>query len=768
MPIFMKVKGLAGVWLRYLPLLLIFFSVVLFLLLFQAQEKEQQYQLSIAKYENIAHYLTKMQHSFKQEAYGEVILQQEYGLQAIQETDTYIQENNLVAAGFENWKKQLYELYAPGNISRDIQKNSPQELLNKLSLCQKLHDEMLAYYTAKARQERRFINWSLGFGLLGFAAALILLYVFFTHKLFRPLEKLKHQTAGLMSNNSSSVINPEDFHTLLKPLALNIDCYYKQVNELRLITEQIATGNFQQDTESLKNSGAFAEAIIQMREKLKASAEAEKKRSWSSRGMDDFSRLLRHQHDTDLECLCKKVISALVPFIGANQGGLFLHHEEEQEAALVLKAAFAWGRQKYIKKTYRRGEGLIGQLALDHEMVLLTDVPDNFISIGSGLGHAKPTCIILLPLVANDSFQGVLELASFRCFQQHEINFLQNLSESIAAVLFRLRINEHTEQLLEKANESNMHLRRQEEELRQNTEELISTQEEMLRKETELKSLFHSIDNALLMCELDPDGKEQGSIVNINRKFASFFLLREEECLQRRFFQLMEIPQWEELDYQQLWQELKAGNSSTHECRSRLAEDQWISASFSPVLTSQGTVKKIIMLASDISEKKQAELEFISQAEEIMQQEETLRNFTGELEKLQQELEEQIREMSEEKAKNMAILDGCVDGVVSFNERGQVEFFNASAEEIWKISAAEAKGKKIQSLIPVEIQQKDQELNIYYHKNGQRKELDMRTEVLVQEATGNEVEVLLTLTKVKVNGSYTFTAFAQKVAVELF
>lgn len=758
---------MGGVWLQYFPLCLNLVSVGLLLLVFQALVEKQQIQLTMDRSYNISHCLSEMQRSVNQGAYKEINLQQEYGRWIMQGTNTYIKDKRLIIPAYEHWNKQLNELWASQHISRESSKSFLLELQHKLSLSKQLNEEMLSNFASEVRQKDIYIKWGLGMALLGFTVSVFQMYFFFTQRFYKPLEKLTKQTGNLMDHNNP-VIALEEYHSLIKPLAFNISSYHEQVNRLRLLTEQIGAGNFEQKINSFENSGAFGEILLKMREKLQANAEEEKKRAWSSKGMDDFSRVLRHQHDTDQENLCKKIISSLVPYIGANQGGIFLHEGEGEEAVLELKAAYAWGRQKYIKKTYNRGEGLIGQLVLDPEMILLTDVPEDFITIGSGLGHAKPACIVLLPLVANDSFQGVLELASFRCFQEHELNFLKNLCESIAAVVFRLRVNEHTRQLLEEANESNMHLRSQEEELRQSTEELISTQEEMLRKETELKSLFNSIDNALLLCELNAEGERQTVITNINRKLAGFFQISEEESFQMKLFELIEVPEWKERDYDQLWQDLLEGSSFTLECRKRNCEDQWLSASFSPVFNGQGAVKKIMMLASDISEKKKADLEFVTQAESIMKQEETLRSFTEELKKLQQELEEQIHEMSEEKAKNIAILDGCVDGVVSFNEDGRVEFFNASAEEIWKISASEVLGRKIHSLIPVEIQEKDKEMNIYYSKNGQKKELDMRTEVLVQEATGNEVEVLLTLTKVKVNGRYTFTAFAQKVAVELF
>ena len=535
------------------------------------------------------------------------------------------------------------------------------------------------------------------------------------------------------------------------------------MNELRTVLDQICAGKFQQDTQVLESFGAFGNTVLQMNEKIQANSEEEQKRIWSSKGLEDFARILR-QHEGDSESLCQKFISSLVPFIGANQGGIFIQKSQVTCGTLELKAAYAWGRQKHIKKVYEIGEGLIGQVALEQDILVLTDVPENFITIGSGLGDAKPNYIIILPIMGNGSLQGVLELASFHCLQEFEVAFLKNLCESIGATLFTLKVNEQTRQLLERANESNMHLRAQEEELRQSTEELMSTQEEMLRKETELNSLFSSINYALLMCELNIEGK----IIQANRKFSGFFKLSEDNINQVKLFQLVEVPERDEEDNRLLWESLLAGKAINLECRLISQENLWISASISPVLNKKGEVQKLMLLGSDISEKKKAELEFVAQAEAIMEQEKVMRSFTEELKTLQAELEDQIQEMSEEKAKNEAILEGCVDGVVSFNEQGKIEYFNRAAEDLWEITREEAMEKNIQDFIPVEILVVEGERLVYYVKSGARKILDARTEVPVRGKSGQEMEVLLTLTRAKVEGVYTFTAFAQKVAVELF
>ena len=50
-----------------------------------------------------------------------------------------------------------------------------------------------------------------------------------------------------------------------------------------------------------------------------------------------------------------------------------------------------------LKQEFQLREGLIGQAAADRRPILLKDVPPDFIRIGSGLGHAKPANVNILP-----------------------------------------------------------------------------------------------------------------------------------------------------------------------------------------------------------------------------------------------------------------------------------------------------------------------------------------------------------------------------------
>jgi PAS domain S-box-containing protein len=143
-----------------------------------------------------------------------------------------------------------------------------------------------------------------------------------------------------------------------------------------------------------------------------------------------------------------------------------------------------------------------------------------------------------------------------------------------------------------------------------------------------------------------------------------------------------------------------------------------------------------------------------------------------EIHRLQQstyeKLELKLREMEDEKIKNEAVLEGCVDGVVSFDENGVIQFFNRSAEQILGYAKEAVKSKTVQELLPVFIREEHGVWKPFYSMSGVVKEISVRTEATLSTDTGEQVDALLTCTQAKVKSGMVFTLFIQKISVDLF
>jgi hypothetical protein len=124
---------------------------------------------------------------------------------------------------------------------------------------------------------------------------------------------------------------------------------------------------------------------------------------------------------------------------------------------------------------------------MEKETIQLTEIPDDYVEITSGLGKATPSYILLVPLKHEEDVLGVIEIASFRVFEKHEVEFTERVAQSIASTILSVKINARTRMLLEQSQQQAEEMLAQEEEMRQNMEELQATQEEMSRKAQEQK-----------------------------------------------------------------------------------------------------------------------------------------------------------------------------------------------------------------------------------------------------------------------------------------
>ncbi len=270
----------------------------------------------------------------------------------------------------------------------------------------------------------------------------------------------------------------------------------KSRNALNIeFANSISNGDFDFKYDDVEND-QLGTSLLAMRESLKESAEREKMERFQNIGLAKVSEIIQNNGDNINE-LAFEIISYLVKYLDANQGGLFILTEEDGENILELKASYAYERKKYLEKKVKLKEGLLGQCLHERETIYLTEIPDNYISISSGLGDACPSSLIIIPLKDHNNIEGVMELASFKEFKDFQIEFLEKLGENIASTLTSSRNNHNTRQLYENSKVQAEELKSQEEEMRQNHEELIATQEEMIRQKSELEGEVVSLREQL-------------------------------------------------------------------------------------------------------------------------------------------------------------------------------------------------------------------------------------------------------------------------------
>lgn len=269
---------------------------------------------------------------------------------------------------------------------------------------------------------------------------------------------------------------------------------------LEIATFQTGRKNAQLISEMTKKAEEIAANEKKLNDyinEIEAAKKEDEKRQWASNGIAKFSDILRTHH-SDGQAMYDAIISNLVKYVGANQGGLFLIEGEKGDEHLKLMSMYAYDRKKYMTKQVGLGEGVLGQAVLEKSVVYLKQIPENYVVITSGLGGAVPRSLVIVPLILNEEVYGVIELASFKEFEQHVRDFVLRIAESIASSVSSVRVSERTKTLLEELQQQTEEMKSQEEEMRQNMEELVATQEEMQRKEREYIQRIEELEKGQL------------------------------------------------------------------------------------------------------------------------------------------------------------------------------------------------------------------------------------------------------------------------------
>ncbi len=358
-------------------------------------------------------------------------------------------------------------------------------------------------------------------------------------------------------------------------------------------------------SENIKEEQNLALALTNMKNRLVQVADDDKKRKWVAEGLAHFGDILRGNEQT--EVFANNLLKELIKYINANQGGLFILTDSDNEnQQLELIACYAYDRRKFVNKTVQIGEGLVGQAVLEKDMIYITKVPNNYVNITSGLGEATPRCILILPLKNNEIIEGVLEIASFQLLQEHEIQFVEKVADSIASAFSNIRINDKTRTLLLDSQQQSEELKAQEEEMRQNMEEMQATQEEMKRKtdelnrtSTEMTGIIKVIDYSMINIEFEPDG----TIITANGNFLKImnYTLNDIKGKHHRIFAPKEVLESEE--YKTFWTRLSSGDSFTgiFKRKSATGETVWLNAIYNSILNANGEVVKVVKFANDIT-----------------------------------------------------------------------------------------------------------------------------------------------------------------------
>jgi len=289
--------------------------------------------------------------------------------------------------------------------------------------------------------------------IISFFTILLVVRKLITHQVNEAGSALKNLSEGKV-NKELSIKGEDEISQMKKALnSLN-----SRMLELTDFANSIGAGNFSVEFTPHSKDDVLGNALLEMRKGLvqaernaRQIAIEEKQRNWATSGIASFAEILRSTH-TDIKEFSENIIIHLVRYIEAEQGAMYVVNDENAGQFFIeLTAAFASDRKLSLHIRYDVDEGLIGACYQEADTIFLTEIPQEYVKIVSGLGESKPSCLLIVPLKHNNVVYGIVELASYNVLDTYKINFVERMGETIAVALFNFKINMRTNKLLEKA-----------------------------------------------------------------------------------------------------------------------------------------------------------------------------------------------------------------------------------------------------------------------------------------------------------------------------
>ncbi|MFW5759198.1 MAG: hypothetical protein ACOCYO_11000, partial [Bacteroidota bacterium] len=190
--------------------------------------------------------------------------------------------------------------------------------------------------SSQSFQFQTFIQLHDAYPVLYFLDLLPFLFAYLAYRINKRITKLKRET--LIAREKQNTKN-------------------KNILEF---TESIASGNFESEytiDSSDKDDDHIGHSLLKLREYLRKNRQEEEKRrkteqqqNWTTEGLAKFGDILRKNND-NIQELSYNILSNLVNYVDARQGGFFLINDNNPEDKhFELTACYAYNRKKFLQK----------------------------------------------------------------------------------------------------------------------------------------------------------------------------------------------------------------------------------------------------------------------------------------------------------------------------------------------------------------------------------------------------------------------------------
>ena len=194
---------------------------------------------------------------------------------------------------------------------------------------------------------------------------------------------------------------------------------------------------------------------------------ARRREDWLQTGRVGLSKAMLG--DQPIDQLGDNILGYLCRYLDAHAGAAF---SRDRNGPYRRMATYGVPADAKILDHFASGEGLLGQAAVDGRSILIRDVPDGYLAIGSALGEGKPRHLVVAPAIVDGSTNAVLEFGFVHPLKEDALSLLEQMSEGIGIAVRSANYRAELQNFLEETQRQAEELQAQGEELRVSNEEL--------------------------------------------------------------------------------------------------------------------------------------------------------------------------------------------------------------------------------------------------------------------------------------------------------
>lgn len=261
--------------------------------------------------------------------------------------------------------------------------------------------------------------------------------------------------------------------------------FNEMINETKNFSEvagAIGKGDYSGSIKIRSEQDSLGIALDNMKKDLQKLSNENEMTTWLLKGNSEFNDTIRGEKD--IYNLAQDAIVQITTYLKAQIGAIYINEGDR----LDLIGSYAFNHRKKNTNSFKPGQGLVGQAALEKKSILFREVPPDYIRIQSGIGNVVPNTILIFPFLYEDEVKGVLEIGAIHEFSDLDFKLLEMIGENLAISINAAQSRTRLKDLLEETQRQSEELQAQQEELKQSNEELTEKTELLERSEGELKA----------------------------------------------------------------------------------------------------------------------------------------------------------------------------------------------------------------------------------------------------------------------------------------